>query len=203
MHLETKPSEINKPETKIIFFENKKIEKKQKENENKITETTKEKRKRIITNTNTWNHCFQNKEIDFCNENQLSILQLLLINKTEDSKIHFLREQIRQKINNYRFQDINKNLYDSKSFITLEYILYKLNECNLNCFYCLEPVYIWYEIAREPKQWTVERIDNKFGHNIGNIEIACLSCNLKRRCMYHERYIFTKQIKIVKNEKQT
>ena len=74
---------------------------------------------------------------------------------------------------------------------------------NLNCFYCLEPVYIWYEIAREPKQWTVERIDNKFGHNIGNIEIACLSCNLKRRCMYHERYIFTKQIKIVKNEKQT
>ena len=40
--------------------------------------------------------------------------------------------------------------------------------------------------------------DNKIGHDIGNIEIACLSCNLKRKCMYHERYVFTKQMKIVK-----
>ena len=118
----------------------------------------------------------------------------------EDKKIHFLREQIRQKIHNYHAQDMKKQLYNPENFITLEFILEKLKDCNLDCFYCREPVFIWYEIAREPKQWTVERIDNKIGHDIGNIEIACLSCNLKRRCMYHERYVFTKQMKIVKTE---
>jgi sulfatase maturation enzyme AslB (radical SAM superfamily) len=116
----------------------------------------------------------------------------------EDKKIHFLREQIRQKIYNYYAQDMKKQLYNPENFITLEFILEKLKHCNLDCFYCREPVFLWYEIAREPKQWTVERIDNKIGHDIGNIEIACLSCNLKRRCMYHERYVFTKQMKIVK-----
>ena len=44
------------------------------------------------------------------------------------------------------------------------------------------------------KQWTLERIDNGMGHNKDNVEIACLLCNLRRRTMYHERYVFTKQM---------
>ena len=164
----------------------------------------KEKRKRIITETNKWNNYFKNKETDFNKDVQLQLLSSLKnsdkykSSEEEDKKIHFLREQIRQKIHNYHAQDMKKQLYNPDNFITLEFILEKLKDCNLDCFYCREPVFIWYEIAREPKQWTVERIDNKIGHDIGNIEIACLSCNLKRRCMYHERYIFTKQMKIVK-----
>ena len=164
----------------------------------------KEKRKRIITETNKWNNYFVNKETDFNKDVQLQLLSSLKnsdkykSSEEEDKKIHFLREQIRQKIHNYHAQDMKKQLYNPENFITLEFILEKLKDCNLDCFYCREPVFIWYEIAREPKQWTVERIDNKIGHDIGNIEIACLSCNLKRRCMYHERYIFTKQMKIVK-----
>ena len=47
--------------------------------------------------------------------------------------------------------------------------------------------------------WTLERINNDFGHNYGNLEIACLSCNIKRRTMYHERFVFTKQLIIVKH----
>ena len=201
--------------TKIILFEkNGKQEKREKikgkkEEEKKEEEKkdNKEKRKRVITISNSWNRFFQDKENDFCKETQLYYLHLFtpslyeikeIVNKETEQKVHFLREQIRQKINNYRFQDIKKQIYDTSSFITLEYVLYKLNECNLDCFYCKESVYIWYEIVREPKQWTIERIDNKIGHNIGNIEIACLSCNLKRRCMYHERYVFTKQMRIVK-----
>ena len=172
----------------------------------------KEKRKRIITETNKWNNYFVNKETDFNKDVQLQLLSSLSSLKNsdnkslgsdnksleEDKKIHFLREQIRQKIHNYHAQDMKKQLYNPENFITLEFILEKLKDCNLDCFYCREPVFLWYEIAREPKQWTVERIDNKIGHDIGNIEIACLSCNLKRRCMYHERYVFTKQMKIVK-----
>lgn len=168
----------------------------------------KEKRKRIVTQTDKWNDYL--KETDFGKDIQLDLLSSLKGSSDkdkslgsdksleEDKKTHFLREQIRQKIYNYYSQDMKKELYNPENFITLEYILEKLKDCNLNCFYCREPVFLWYEIAREPKQWTVERIDNKIGHDIGNIEIACLSCNLKRRCMYHERYVFTKQMKIVK-----
>jgi hypothetical protein len=168
----------------------------------------KEKRKRMITETNKWQDYFVNKETDFSKDVQLQLLSSSSLKNSdkyksseeEDKKIHFLREQIRQKIYNYYSQDMKKQLYNRENFITLEYILQKLKDCNLDCFYCKEPVFLWYEIAREPKQWTVERIDNKIGHDIGNIEIACLSCNLKRRCMYHERYVFTKQMRIVKTE---
>jgi hypothetical protein len=45
----------------------------------------------------------------------------------------------------------------------------------------------------------VERIDNSIGHNRTNIVIACLDCNLHRRTMYYERYVFTKQLNIVKH----
>ena len=191
---------MNENETKKIIYlpikeeEKKKIEKR-------------EKRKRIITETEKWNNYFVNKETDFNKEMQLQLLfSLFSFKEDSDSdsdsdsnkKIHFLREQIRQKIHNYYAQDMKKQLYNPENFITLEYILQKLKDCNLDCFYCREPVFLWYEIAREPKQWTVERIDNAIGHDIGNIEIACLSCNLKRRCMYHERYVFTKQMRIIK-----
>jgi hypothetical protein len=176
-------------DTKTICFD-------QKTTKKKIEE--KEKRRRIITETDKWQDYL--KETDFYKESQLQLLSSLEGSSLEEEKkIHFLREQIRQKIYNYYSQDMKKQLYNPENFVTLEYILQKLKDCNLDCYYCREPVYIWYEIAREPKQWTVERIDNTIGHDMGNIEIACLSCNLKRRCMYHERYIFTKQMRIVKS----
>jgi len=186
--------------TKTICFDP--THKKQTTTKKKIEE--KEKRRRIITETDKWQDYL--KETDFYKENQLQLLSSIerssdkdkSLCSLEEKKIHFLREQIRQKIYNYHAQDMKKELYNVENFITLEYILQKLKDCNLDCYYCREPVYIWYEIAREPKQWTVERIDNTIGHDIGNIEIACLSCNLKRRCMYHERYVFTKQMRIVK-----
>ena len=39
-------------------------------------------------------------------------------------------------------------------------------------------------------EWTIERIDNSIGHNKGNVEISCLNCNLRRRTMHYERYLF-------------
>ena len=77
-------------------------------------------------------------------------------------------------------------------------ILEMMLENNLKCYYCNQSVLVLYEYVREPRQWTVERINNKFGHNKDNIEIACLNCNLHRRTMYHERYLFTKNLNIVK-----
>jgi 5-methylcytosine-specific restriction endonuclease McrA len=70
----------------------------------------------------------------------------------------------------------------------------------MECFYCNQKVQIIYENVREPKQWSLERIDNEYGHNNTNVVIACLHCNLKRKTMYHERFLFTKQMQIIKHK---
>ena len=77
-------------------------------------------------------------------------------------------------------------------------ILEKNQKSQGKCFYCQINVQVIYDHVREPKQWTIERIDNSIGHNKGNVEISCLNCNLRRRTMHYERYLKTKQLTIHK-----
>jgi hypothetical protein len=105
-----------------------------------------------------------------------------------------MRRQIQNKVSSYKMQDIQKQKYDDEKFVDLDFVLGLLHEKSLKCYYCRESVYLFYNYVRENKQWTLERIDNGVGHNKDNVEIACLLCNLRRRTMYHERYVFTKQM---------
>lgn len=184
---------------KTIFFS---LEKK------KIKEKLPPK-KRIISDTQKW-HSYLDDHLDvepqwsmliaLCNEYTIDIsYHDISYNslKVTPEKIVFLKNEIQRKIHGYRSQDVKKNKYDPEQFISLEYVLEKIVERELNCFYCQGPVKIWYEMARDPLQWTLERIDNKIGHNVGNVEISCLQCNLKRRCMHHERYLKTQAMKCV------
>ena len=109
-----------------------------------------------------------------------------------------MRRQIQNKVSSYKMQDIQKHKYDDEKFVDLNFVIRLLHEKSLKCFYCRESVYLFYNFVRENKQWTLERIDNGAGHNKDNVEIACLLCNLRRRTMYHERYVFTKQMTLVK-----
>ena len=109
-----------------------------------------------------------------------------------------MRRQIQNKVSSYKMQDIQKQKYDDDKFVDLNFVIGLLYEKEMKCFYCRESVYLFYNFVRENKQWTLERIDNSMGHNTDNVEIACLLCNLRRRTMYHERYVFTKQMNIVK-----
>lgn len=109
-----------------------------------------------------------------------------------------MRRQIQNKVSSYKMQDIQKKKYDDDKFVDLKFVVGLLHEKVMKCFYCRESVYLFYNFVRENKQWTLERIDNSMGHNTDNVEIACLLCNLRRRTMYHERYVFTKQMNIVK-----
>ena len=111
---------------------------------------------------------------------------------------NIMLREIRRKIEGYRHQDNLKNIFDGSNFVDLDNVLLLLRECDEKCFYCKERVKILYDIARDPKQWTLERIFNDRGHNKDNVEIACLSCNIKRRTMYYEKFRFTKQVKFVK-----
>lgn len=106
-----------------------------------------------------------------------------------------------KKISSYKQQDIEKKLYCTDKFITINNIIDKLVDCEMKCYYCACEMYILYKIVRETKQWTVDRIDNDLGHNIDNYIVACLECNLKRRRRNCESFLFTKQLNVSKIDK--
>jgi hypothetical protein len=147
-----------------------------------IKKLTKEKKVEIRVNSKKW-------EIDkelLLWENQ--VLHL-------DKQIYPLfQSEIKTKINNYKSQDIKKNIYDENHFIKYEILIEKIKETNLTCYYCNEHIFILYEIVRENKQWTIDRINNDIGHNEDNIVISCLECNLKRRNTNSNKFLFTKQL---------
>ena len=168
---------------------------------NKSIITEKTVNKRLVTKNERWNF----EEHDFSFENQLKIIlqinDFLINDNTKLSNtLLFVLQFLKNKIYGYYYQDMKKNKYNSEEFVSLNYILNKLIECNMECFYCNQKVQIIYENVREPKQWSLERIDNEYGHNNTNVVIACLHCNLKRKTMYHERFLFTKQMQIIKHK---
>lgn len=160
--------------------------------------------KRVITQDKRWAYVSN----DFDPDAQLrlisSVLDCISNNRIiQCNKIHLAVRMLSDKLRGYRVQDIQKGLYSDSEFIQLQQALELLLRSNMMCYYCKEPVKIIYDEVRDPKQWTLERISNDIGHNYGNVEIACLSCNLRRRTMYHERYVLTKQMcKIIKSDDQ-
>jgi len=111
----------------------------------------------------------------------------------------FIMQQINQKIYGYGSQDLKKGKYVESLIVDSNDVLKLLFECKNRCYYCKESVQVLYQHVREPKQWTLDRIDNSLGHNKTNVLIACLNCNLRRKTMHTERYVFTKQLNIVKH----
>jgi hypothetical protein len=109
-----------------------------------------------------------------------------------------LRRQVCAKISGYKSQDMKKGIYDDAKFVRFDDVVVLMAERKMSCFYCKKQALLFYEYSRDCDQWTLERIDNTRGHNVDNVEIACLNCNLRRRTMYHERYVFTKQMGTVR-----
>ena len=107
---------------------------------------------------------------------------------------------VHKKINGYKQQDRKKNRFNKDFFITYDEIIEKLIISNLLCFYCKKKTLIDYKTRRDPRQWTLDRIDNKIGHNNNNVVISCLKCNLEKRARSHEKFEFTKQMKIIKKK---
>uniref|UniRef100_A0A6C0F454 HNH domain-containing protein n=1 Tax=viral metagenome TaxID=1070528 RepID=A0A6C0F454_9ZZZZ len=128
--------------------------------------------------------------------------QLKMINDLDKGNIHeygqLIAKQIDTKIASYKQQDILKKRLDELNFITYKQILNQLNDSKLLCNYCSCQIFILYEIVRELKQWTLDRIDNDKGHNMGNVVIACLDCNIRRRRKNKDDFMFTKNLAIVR-----
>lgn len=161
------------------------------DNKTKEVKISKDKKDRVITRDKKWTIC----DTDYDTELQLNIL----IEADPSNNVYNLMCcEIKRKISGYKSQDQKKHKYSENNFIDIDFVKATLVEKELKCYYCCRNVQILYKSVREPKQWSVERMDNKYGHNKNNITIACLECNLKRKTIYHERFRFTKQMTISK-----
>ena len=169
----------------------------------KKVDMEKERKKRVITTTDKWikNELTTEEELDMIRELKISesvVTEEHSTPKPIETQKPLILQQLNYKMNGYRSQDVEKDKYCEEKFVTVQNILDLLISCDNICYYCKEPVKIFYDFVREPKQWSLDRIDNDFGHNYDNVIIACLQCNLRRKTMYHERYLFTKQLVITK-----
>lgn len=110
----------------------------------------------------------------------------------------YLVKELKSKLSSYAQQDKLKHRYEPSLFITYDYLLQKLVESQLKCFYCQCQIMLLYEETRQKNQWTLDRIDNGHGHNYNNVLVSCLKCNLQRRKTGMEQFNFTKKLKISK-----
>ena len=132
-------------------------------------------------------------------EKQVKMInQLFMDGECENMKL--LKREIEKKINSYKSQDISKKIYNELILISLSDTIEKLVCSKLRCHYCKENVLLLYKNVREPKQWTLDRIYNDLCHSNENTLIACLHCNLQRRTRDMEKFLFTKQLKIKKQD---
>ena len=150
----------------------------------------------------------QSEKWFFPDENYEHSNQLKMIIDISNNNLTYINEvskiaiqEINRKINGYKQQDKIKKHFDEINFLTFESIVNKMIECELKCRYCKCEMNVLYDISREMKQWSVDRVDNDLGHNINNFHLACLDCNLKRRRRTDENFLFTKQLNIVKQDK--
>jgi hypothetical protein len=166
------------------------------------TETSnvlKKKERKMRVQTHTW-------EIDDCelsHETQINILTHIYFNLTTNNQensnesnkyINIFINNLKNKISGYKQQDILKKKLDINHFTNFENIIYLLYESQLKCCYCHQEIYILYKQVREMSQWTLDRIDNDAGHNIGNLVISCLKCNLKRRRINKNSFMMAKNM---------
>ena len=133
---------------------------------------------------------------------QLELIKLVQENdyKYTTSENKLIIQQLERKISGYKQQDIDKKKFNADKIVKIHHIIKSLIECDMKCYYCDCEMYLLYEVVREHKQWTVDRINNDLGHDYDNYVLACLECNLKRRRRTKDAYFFTKNLSVVKND---
>ena len=131
-------------------------------------------------------------------KNHISIVNQLFLEQSFNGD-NTTKKELHKKINSYKQQDIKKDK-NLDGLISYEELLEKLVLSKLKCYYCRKDVLLLYENNREQKQWTLDRLDNSLGHTKDNVVVCCLKCNLERRCLNDEKFLFTKQMRLIKKK---
>ena len=115
-----------------------------------------------------------------------------------DEPQKIILKEITSKLSSYKQQDVKNEIYSEHHIVNYDDTIDLLMGSRMRCKYCRDKMYLVYKEIREPKQWTLDRINNDYGHNKDNVLICCLDCNLKRRNTNMEKFLFTKQLKITR-----
>jgi hypothetical protein len=121
--------------------------------------------------------------------------------KPTDTDAYYMalvKQELENKRNGYKQQDIKKNIYNMHLLITFDEMVEKLVISKLKCSYCSIGVLLLYKNVREPCQWTLDRKYNDDCHSNENTLISCLKCNLERRVKNIDKFTFTKKLRIKK-----
>jgi hypothetical protein len=140
-----------------------------------------------INNVDVNNGDINNVDVNNVDVNEYEIIKIMI-------------HQINKKISGYKQQDLIKKKFEEQQFINFKHIISKMRECELKCRYCKNEMSILYDKVREMKQWSVDRVLNHQGHNMDNYYLACLECNLKKKKQTDEKFLFTKQFQLIKQE---
>lgn len=142
------------------------------------------------------------KEEDISYTQQVNLINQLYMEHTttKNELTSVIVRELDRKISGYKQQDIKKEVYDEKCFITYNDVVEMLVACKLKCHYCSANMKIIYKLVRDDKQWSLDRIDNDYGHTRENTIICCLKCNLQRRCINKDKFEFTKKLSIIRGD---
>ena len=167
-----------------------------------MDKTIKFKGKKVIDDMTDRKNAKRNetKELDDVyleHKNQLNMINNYYLTETCEND-NLLKREIQKKINSYKSQDINKELYDELLLISLNDVIEKLVASKLKCYYCSCNLLILYKDVRAQNQWTLDRMENDKCHSTDNTIISCLKCNLQRRTRDMNKFLFTKKLKINK-----
>lgn len=120
----------------------------------------------------------------------------------ENKKMDTIEKAIKKKLSSYKQQDIRRSIFNNSEFISykdcIRLLSNTINNTTLLCYYCHTKTKLLYDSKRDMEQWSLDRLDNNLGHNLGNVVISCLKCNLEKRRRDDEKFKFQKQFYIVK-----
>lgn len=133
----------------------------------------------------------------FSEDLQLNYVKNLLLSSHFEAE-PLIKHELSTKLAGYKQQDVKKERFDGEKFMTFDELIELLVVSKMRCKYCMKQTFILYEKQREKVQWTLDRIDNNRGHNKDNVIVACLDCNLRRRRLDADKFMFTKQMNLVK-----
>lgn len=136
---------------------------------------------------------------------QIGLLNDTWINTNNNNSVNYeekkeLEKILEKKRKGYYYQDIDKKIYQEDKFISLEVMMEKMIVSKLKCEYCSKQCLLLYEEVMCKDQWTLDRINNDYGHNENNVVISCLRCNIQRKTMDKNRFEFGKKLKIKKTD---
>ena len=115
---------------------------------------------------------FQNELIEFNNA--------YIHERNERNESAFIYSDIAKKLEGYKVQDLKvKERYDEKAFIGVDEVEELIKNDNNKCHYC------WSDLK---KYWSLDRLDNKHGHNKGNCVLCCVSCNKQRKDDFYMKF---------------